>query len=196
MNGAVVGSGGGQWLVRGAKSAVFDLPEDAEVELDFFDVERTSQRAIATDATVDRAAITSEVDANDILTEVPIDPTVPFQMKVPETVHARAARLTARLPQLAQPSVSQPVRSARALVAGNAPRSKRSLSTFAAVFVAFAVLGTGAGLVMYENAPIPSSNAHAFKAAAAAKVLAQRPSEVAGFMVPTVHVDSLPRVRR
>ncbi len=208
MNGAVVGNGGG-WLVRGAKSAVFDLPADVEIELDLSDVERTSKRAILThDSTIERAAATSEIDADDILTEVPIDPTVPFEMRVPAKVHARAALLTAQLPQQPQPQ-PQPqhpqmaVVSARALVAGAPPTPtrtssprKRSVSTFIAVFAAFAVLGTSAGLVVYQNAPIPSSNAHPFKAAAASKVLAQHGSVIAGASVPTVNVDSLPRARR
>ena len=208
MNGAVVGNGGGQWLVRGAKIAVFDLPKDVEVEIDLSDAERTSKRPVLTpDSTLERAASTSEVDTNDILTAVPIDPTVPFEMRVPDKVHARAARLAAQLPK------ANELRSARALVDGRADgradgkvdgdatparpaRSARSFWTFAAVFVAFAVVGTGAGFVVYQNAPIPSANAHTFKAAAAAKVLAQRTSENGGFTVPTVSVDSLPRARR
>jgi hypothetical protein len=196
MNGAVVGNGGGQWLVRGAKIAVFDLPKDAEIEIDLSDGERTSKRPVITpDSTLERVASTSEVDTNDILTAVPIDPTVPFEMRVPETVHARAALLTAQLPQ----KPAEPRTSARALLDSEPeaePTTKRSRWTMVAIFAVCAVVGTGAGLVANRTAPIAPSSAHAFKAAASPKVVAQRTSELAGAMIPTVHVDSLPRVHR
>ncbi len=205
MNGAVVGNGGGQWLVRGSKIAVFELPpatphetphftpherphDGAEIDLDLSDAERTSKRQIAAaDPVPDPAGNTSEIDVDDILTAVPIDPTVPFEMRVPDKVHARAARLTAQLPQpSARAIVDAPSRSA----------PPKSSTLFAAVFAVVSVLGVGGGVVAYKTAPIPSATAHAFKAAAAAKVMAQRPSVIVGAAVPTVSVDSLPRARR
>jgi hypothetical protein len=220
MNGALVGTGGGQWLVRGSKIAVFELPEPAsgtrvrvpeqlrerateEVEVDLSDVVRTAKRQALDAETLDVPAVTqaappaselvaaptaertSEVEVDDIITAMPVDPTEPFEMRVPAKVHARAAQLASKLARTQ--SRNEP----------GVPGGRRSLSVFAALFAACAVLGVAAGVVFYQTAPIPAANAHTFKAARpAAKVLSQRTSTIAGISVPTVHVDSLPRVRR
>jgi phosphotransferase system HPr-like phosphotransfer protein len=201
MNGATVESNGGQWLVRGAKAAIFDLPPISpptraawpqppapparESDLDLSDVERTSKRIALTGAAADDALnATSEITADDIVTEMPIDERIPFEVKVPAKLHARAAQLTARL---AQP--------APAPVALQSPGRGRT-GVVIAILGVIALFGAGAGAFLYLTSPIPSSNAHTFKAASATKVMAQRASGMVTAAVPTVHVDSLPRARR
>ncbi len=188
MNGAVVGSGGEQWLVREAKIAVFDLPPTRGGDAnhgDPSDVERTSKREIVSASqAADLAGTTSEVDVDDILAAVPIDPSEPFQLRVSEKLQARAANLSAQLPRA----------SARAIV--DAPRPRRAGAFVAPLVAVLAVLavGGGAGLVAYRTAPISATSAHTFKAATSSKVMTMRASSVTA-SVPTVHVDSLPRAR-
>ena len=183
MNGAVVGSGGGQWLERGTKIAVFDLPDaSTDIEIDLSDVEQTRKRkAVPADAT-------DEIRADDILAEFPVDPTQPFHLRVPDALLARAAQLTAQLPRdRDRDTVPPPPRAAL----------RRAAWVFATVIGASVGIVLAAAIAHYESAPIPSAPAHTFKAGTSAKIIAQRASMLGtGVMVPTVSVDSLPRARR
>ena len=191
MNGAVVGNSGGQWLVRGAKAAIFDLPNpNMEIEIDLSDVERTAKRpalsARKRDDDLCETRELEELDEADILVELPADSTEPFHLVVPDKLHARAAELTAQLRGERERETVPPAAPARG--------SRWMVPAF--VVGACAVLGFAVAFVAY-NAPIPSSQAHTFKAARPAlKVVARHVSALAGVMVPTVHVDSLPRARR
>jgi hypothetical protein len=173
MNAAVTMQGA-DWLVRESKVVVFDLP-DSDYGDDAEPIEAVE-----------------EVDPNDVLLELPMDPEQPFELRVPHMILARAAQLTAALPRHAQvaPDMGHQMHQMHQTI-------ERRPSSRLAATVLGACIGIGlAGTMAYAaTAPIEPSPSPVLKAAAPAKIVAARPV-VIGSIVPTVTFDSLPRARR
>jgi hypothetical protein len=196
------------WFDRGAKPAVFDLP-DASLPNVWVAPPPASDGAASEAARETRAARelavaatrpaqlraeadrTEEVDPNDVLAEFPADPEQRFELRVPEVLLARVCELTASLPR--EERLHEAQRSAAASQEVVAVRGLGRMGwLFATAVGTCAGVAVAAVLAFNMSVAMAPTGAPQKAARSAAKILEAR-VELVSTAVPTVAFDSLPR---
>jgi len=170
MNGAVVGKRrrtSGWSVARRSRSSICRLPNRRRGPAEPLQGHRDrsfGRRGRREKQTTVSAEATDEIRADDILVEFPVDPTQPFQLRVPDALPCARPRRSSRR--------SCP-RGDRDIATNTVPPAAERVAPGAPAWIFAAVIGASVGVVFaaaiakYESAPIPSAPAHTFKGGAA-----------------------------